>query len=244
MKSFLRKILVVTSLLSIITTIKVDADTLAPPNVQLLGNANGLVHIPDDDFFLLYPNMIPGDAIKRTLEIKNKYKYPYELFLKAERVSPKEEYDLLDKLDLKIKYKDEVIYEESVNGEDKLTKGISLGVFNPGQEENLIAEVKLDGASTGNEYKNKSAQVDWIFTAVRREEKTNQKGSVNESDKSDKLEEVDKSYQSSNDVNTDENDMWSESPKTGEDGIFLYVILGITSILLLFMSMKNKNSKK
>lgn len=234
MKSCLRKILVVTSLLSIITTIKVDADTLAPPNVQLLGNANELVYIPDDDLFLQHPNMIPGDYIRRTLEIKNKHKYPYELFLRAERVSTKEEYDLLDKLDLKISYKDEVIYDEAVNGEDKLIKGISLGVFTPGQEENLIAEVKLDGVSTGNEYKNKSAQIDWIFTAVRSEDE------IHDNDK----ETLDKSDQSPNDLESDEDDMLSESPKTGEDGIFIYVILGITSILLLLISRKNKNSKK
>lgn len=243
MKNFIRKILVVTSLLSIITTIKVDADTLDPPNVELLGNANELVYIPDDDLFLQHPNMIPGDYIRRTLEIKNKHKYPYELFLRAERVSPKEEYDLLDKLDLKISYKDEVIYNEAVNGEDKLTKGISLGVFNPGQEENLIAEVKLDGASTGNEYKNKSAQIDWIFTAVRSEDEShdNDKETL---DKSDKVDNKDKTDQSPNDLESDEDDMWSESPKTGEDGIFIYVILGITSILLLLISRKNKNSKK
>lgn len=242
MKSCLRKILVVTSLLSIITTIKVDADTLAPPNVELLGNANELVYIPDDDLFLQHPNMLPGDYIRRTLEIKNKHKYPYELFLRAERVSPEEEYDLLDKLDLKISYKNKVIYEEAVNGEDKLTKGISLGVFNPGQEENLIAEVKLDGASAGNEYKNKSAQIDWIFTAVRSEEESNNdKETI---DKSDKNDNTDKTDQSPNNLGSDEDDMWSESPKTGEDGIFIYVILGITSILLLLMSRKNKNSKK
>lgn len=243
MKNFIRKILVVTSLLSIITTIKVDADTLAPPNVELLGNANELVYIPDDDLFLQHPNMIPGDYIRRTLEIKNKHKYPYELFLRAERVSPKEEYDLLDKLDLKISYKDEVIYDEAVNGEDKLIKGISLGVFNPGQEENLIAEVKLDGASTGNEYKNKSAQIDWIFTAVRSEDEShdNDKETL---DKSDKVDNKDKTDQYPNDLESDEDDMWSESPKTGEDGIFIYVILGITSILLLLISRKNNNSKK
>lgn len=243
MKNFIRKILVVTSLLSIITTIKVDADTLSPPNVELLGNANELVYIPDDDLFLQHPNMIPGDYIRRTLEIKNKHKYPYELFLRAERISPKEEYDLLDKLDLKISYKNEVIYEEAVNGEDKLTKGISLGVFNPGQEENLIAEVKLDGASTGNEYKNKSAQIDWIFTAVRSEDESHDNDKET-ADKSDKTNNTNKTDESPNNLESDEDDMWSESPKTGEDGIFIYVILGITSILLLLMSRKNKNSKK
>ena len=74
MKSFFRKFLVTISLLSIIT-IQVEAKTLTPPNVQLLGNASGLVHIPEEDLFLYYPNMLPGDSIKRTLEIKNDYEY-------------------------------------------------------------------------------------------------------------------------------------------------------------------------
>ena len=217
MKSFIRKILLVTSLLSIITCIKVDAENLNPPNVQLLGNAKSLVHIPGDNLFLYHPNMLPGDSVKRILEIKNKHKFPYELFLKAKRVSQKEEYDLLDKLDLKIKYKDKVIYQALANGENKLTDGISLGVINPGQEEKLVAEVTLDGHLTGNEYKNKYVQVDWIFTANRKENNIT--------------------------IKTDENkfDDWRESPKTGESSIFIYVVLALLSIILLFMNRKKDN---
>lgn len=218
MKSFLRKFLVTLSLLSIIT-IQVDATALAPPNVQLLGNADGLVHIPGEDLFLHYPNMLPGDSIQRTLEIKNNYEYPYELFLRAQRVSAEEEYDLLNKLDLKITYKDNVMYAGPTSGEYELTEDISLGIFEPGQEETLVARVELDGPSTGNEYKNKNAQVDWVFTAVRSEE-------------SDSLEP-----KPPTDVGGSGSDK-VDPPKTGDDGISKYILLGGASVLILLLSKK------
>ena len=224
MKSFLRKFLVTVSLLSIITT-QVEANTLTPPNVQLLGNANGLVYIPDDDLFLHSPNMLPGDSIKRTLEIKNHYEYPYELFIRAKRISPEEEYDLLNKLELKITYKDKIIYAGPTSGEYKLTDNISLGVFGPGQEETLEAEVKLDGPSTGNEYKNKSAEVDWIFTAIRSQDITNPQ--VNPP----------------TDINPDE-DGGIDPPKTGDDSILLYIILVCFSLLFLLINRKNNNKNR
>ena len=101
MKGFIKTILITLSLLLIIS-IKGEASTLTPPNVQLLGNADGLVHISNtEDMFLYRYNMLPGDSVERTLEIKNQYEDSYELFLRAERVSEKEEYDLLNKLENK-----------------------------------------------------------------------------------------------------------------------------------------------
>ena len=261
MKSFLRKFLVTVSLLSIIT-IQVEANTLAPPNVQLLGDANGLVHIPEDDLFLHYPNMLPGDSIKRTLEIKNDYEYPYELFLRAERVSPEEEYDLLNKLELTIKYKDTVIYAGPTSGEYELTDDISLGIFDPGQEETLVAEVLLDGPSTGNEYKNKYAEVDWIFTAIRIEDV---EGGLPDEDIGGGLpdEDVEGGLPDEEiggglpDIETEDtkpggdnvevgklND--TDRPKTGDNSSLIYVALGTISILLLIIIRKKsyRNEKK
>ena len=173
MKGFIKTVLITLSLLLIIS-IKGEASTLTPPNVQLLGNADGLVHISNtEDMFLYRYNMLPGDSVERTLEIKNQYEDSYELFLRAERVSEKEEYDLLDKLDLKITFDDKVIYVGPTSGEYKLTDNISLGTFKTGEEATLFAKVELDGTSTGNEYKNKFAQVNWIFTAVRKDSKDN-----------------------------------------------------------------------
>lgn len=165
-KSTVKVIAIALSLLSIIG-IKGEALVKSPPNVQLIGEAEGLVHIPNDDIFLFSENMLPGDSIIRTLEIKNNYSENYELFMRAERVSPREEFDLLEVLTLKIIYKNKVIYDGPLEGRDGLSKNISLGTFKPGDEEFLLAEVNLDGPSIGNEYKNKFAQVDWIFTATR-----------------------------------------------------------------------------
>lgn len=221
MRGFLKKILLTVSLLSIIT-MQVGANILPPPNVELLGDASGLVHIPSDDLFLYYPNMIPGDSIKQTLEVKNKYDYPYKLFMKAKRVSPKEEYDLLEKLELKITYKGETIYEGPTSGKNKLVEDISLGIFEPGQEEELVAEVKLDGPSTGNEYKNKYAEVDWIFTAVRSEEpaKDTTPGKKPSPSKNNSI-------------------------ATGDNGeVLLYSVLAGASLILLLVAIKNKTKVK
>ncbi|SDP68109.1 hypothetical protein [Clostridium gasigenes] len=113
--------------------------------------------------------MLPGDNITRQMVIENDYDYPYEIFLKAERVTPKEEYDLLEKLHLKINYNDKSIYNGIIIDENVLVDNISLGVINPGENKILIGEVELEGSTIGNEYKNKYGEIKWIFTAVRKE---------------------------------------------------------------------------
>lgn len=227
MKGFFKKILLTFSLLSIIV-IQVGADTLTPPNIKLLGDSSGLVHIPGDELFLYYPNMVPGDSINRTIEIKNNNEYPYELFMRAERVTPNEEYDLLNKLELKISYKDKIIYDGPTSGEDKLKGNISLGIFKPGDEENIVAEVKLDGPSTGNEYKNKSAQVDWIFTAVRND------GTSNPSNNSSINNNSGKQPPKKN---------VTSLPSTGDNSVINYTLIGALSVLLGLIVIKIKNKE-
>ena len=146
------------------------ATTTLPSNAQLIGEAEGLISLPEDNLFLFQENMAPGDSIERTMIIQNEYEYAYDLFLRAERVSEKEEYDLLTKLELSVYDGDQLIYEGPASGEDGMVKDISLGTYEPGEKTELYAIVELDGPSTGNEYKNKYAEVNWIFTAVRAEE--------------------------------------------------------------------------
>ncbi|MBB6624398.1 LPXTG cell wall anchor domain-containing protein [Clostridium gasigenes] len=164
-----KKIFVIAAALLLLVTEKGWARTLAPPNVKLIGNAEGLVNVPGESPFLQGVNMLPGDNITRQMVIENDYDYPYEIFLKAERVTPKEEYDLLEKLHLKINYNDKTIYNGVIIGENLLVDNISLGVINPGENKILIGEVELEGSTIGNEYKNKYGEIKWIFTAVRKE---------------------------------------------------------------------------
>lgn len=172
MKNYLKFLVMVLFITLTINTKVLAAENLAS-NVMLEGNAEGIVFIPDQELFLNKENMVPGDQVNGKIVINNKYKNPYELFLRAERISNKEEYDLLNKLKLKITYKDQIIYDGAASGEDGIGKDISLGSFKPGEEENLIAQISLDGPTIGNEFKNKKASVKWIFTATSKDSEEN-----------------------------------------------------------------------
>ena len=152
-----------------VNTVSASMTTL-PSNVQLVGGSEGLISIPEDEPFLIKMGMLPGDSVERTMTIQNDYEYAYDLFLRAERVSEKEEFDLLTKLELSVYDGNQLIYEGPASGEYGMSSDISLGTYEPGDKTELYAVVELDGASTGNEYKNKYAEVDWIFTAIRDEE--------------------------------------------------------------------------
>lgn len=143
------------------------AEKFAYPNVKLEGNAEGIVYIQGNEPFLEAKNMVPGDKLKRTLILNNKFTDTYEVFIRAERVNPKEENDLLEKLKLKINYDNNLLYSGNATGETTLEENISLGKIAPGESKELVAEVDLDGPTTGNEYKGKKGDVNWIFTAIR-----------------------------------------------------------------------------
>ena len=223
MKNIFKILVLSLSLLLMIGTVG-DATELAPPNVELEGNANGIVYIPGDEPFLEFKGMVPGDKIKRRLVLSNKFTDSYEIFIRAERISEKEEYDLLEKLKMKIDYNDGTLHEGDATGEESIKENVSLGKINPGETKELVAEVKLDGQSTGNEYKNKSGEVKWIFTAVRTPSEDEPAGVTPP------------------DNNQSNNNSSSKPPQTGDKGIFGYLI-AIASCFVVFKVVNRKGSK-
>lgn len=195
----------------IISTNALARDKLAT-NVTLEGNANGIVYIPGEEPFLYFSDMIPGDSIERKMKINNKEEKAYKLYMRAERVSLKEEYDLLEKINLEISYNNEVIYNGTASGEEKLSDNIYLGIVNPGEEYELNALAILDGKSSDNNYKNKSGEVKWIFTAERSEEET----IVKKTNNTNKVVEV------KNNV--------MKNFKTGDPSAVVFILILITSI--------------
>lgn len=195
-------------------SVKVNATNIksVPPNVILQGETEGIVFIDDDKPFLESYGMLPGDSISRGIVIKNNWNTPFKVYMRAERVTPKEEYDLLNKLYLEIKNGENLIYEGSVSGNNYLISDIYLGTYKPGEESNLYAKVYLDGESIGNEYKNKSAQVNWIFTATSYE------------DENQLIPQIKPNVKPSNPV---------KSPYTGDSGIAIYIVLVVVTIFLL-----------
>ncbi|MGL4106844.1 hypothetical protein [Clostridium sp. LP20] len=229
MKNY-QKILTSTLIFIFITVTGVNPSAVSntPPNVKLDGNASGIVYIPEDEPFLMKNNMLPGDRITRTLEIENNYNVPYKLYLRAERVSPEDDQNLLDNLNLVITYNEEVIYDGNATGQDGLSSDIDLGVYKPGERGKLVANVVLDGPSTGNEYKNKHLYVNWVFTAINTQK---------DEDKNWNL-----------DKNEDNDGLVQGKPERTSDSynVKLYTLVFIVSGLLLFIIyiIANKRGKK
>lgn len=223
------KILVISLSLLLITGTIGDAAELAPPNVELQGNADGIVFIPGNEPFLEFKGMVPGDKIKRSMVLSNKFTDSYEIFIRAERINEKEEYDLLEKLKMKIEYANSTLHEGDATGYESIKENVSLGKVNPGESKELVAEVELDGPSTGNEYKNKSGEVKWIFTAVRTPSEDEPNGGTT----------PDNNQSNNNSSNIDSS---SKPPKTGDKGIFGYLI-AIASCFVIFKVINRKGRK-
>lgn len=198
------------------------------PNVELEGNSKGIVFLSGDEPFLMKYNMLPGDTVERKMDLVNNYSYGYKIYLRAKRLTKKENIDLLSKINLTVYYDNKEIYSGPVSGDDGMLKNIPLGSINPGEKKELFAKAVLDGKTTGNEYKNKYGDVEWIFTAVR----------IPKSSTYDKEGFFDK-YVPEKIFNRE------IMPKTGSElaGYIPYIAIGAILLGLLVLSYNRKNKK-
>lgn len=211
MKSIIKTLLLFLVIFSAIT-VRGEATEVPPSNVKLEGNSDGIVFISGDEPFLYKENMLPGDTVSRKMILKNNYTDSYFVYLKGERISKEEPYDLLDKIYVNITYENKSIYNGKILGKNKESREIPLGLIKPGEEKQLTATATLDGDAIGNEYKNKEVEVNWIFTAVR---------IPNENDNSTNIYDKFKKY------------MKNILPKTGYENEYLFGAIIIASGIYL-----------
>lgn len=250
MKRYLKCIIMTLALLLVINSQGVLAQTL-PSNVHLVGDEDGiLISLPEGETDFLYKEgMLPGDSVDREMFIENKYDRPYTLYIRAERITEKEQYDLLTKLNLKINYDGEIIYDGPVSGEDGMANDIELGTFQPGDKAELYAVVTLDGLSTGDEYMNKEGVVDWIFTATNENSYPENPEEPQNPDESNNPDGSQKPGGSNKPGNTDKSHGsgkgTNNSPKTGDSSVVTYTAMAAGSfILLLVVGRKNRKESK
>lgn len=173
MKKNIKCLSIIVMIVLMMTSVSVLVKAQTPKNVSLEGNANGIVFFPDNELFLSGTDMIPGDKVLGEISVKNNYEQAFKLYMKAERITDEEENDLLKALELKITYKDKIIYQGNAAGDDGLNNHIYLGEFRSGDTTSLAAEVYLDGKKIDNRYQNKYGEVKWIFTAETNEQPVN-----------------------------------------------------------------------
>ena len=147
------------AVLLLATSLPVQAVTA---DLELVGEAAGLVLIPPKGKLFDLKNMSPGDTRTATITIRNSHTTRYDLWMQAEEratVNP----GLLEIMEFTAAYRGKVLYRGPADG---LVSGmIHLGRFRPGESGELEMTVHLPGPETDNRYQGKSAGVRWIFTA-------------------------------------------------------------------------------
>lgn len=155
-------IMAITLLLVSLSSISVFADDL-----KVVGNNLGLLVSPGNTNLFDESNLNPGDCKEATVTIENSYTSPFELYLKINRDQKPliGEPDLLKQIIATISYKGKNLYKGPMSEFNIMPDGKSLGIFNPGDVQEIKIEVCLPGPETGNEFMGLSASNQWIFTA-------------------------------------------------------------------------------
>lgn len=154
-------------LLSLSAPVVAQATTeVLPSTIKLIGDAKELAFTETGEPGFLYTDkFLPGETLERTLTIRNEKNVPFRLSFMVERTSDViPEIDLFDQLDI-------TIYDPDTK--ETLCTGVVencddrqlYAVLKPGDVRNLKMIVTFN-KDAGNEYKNKSAQFEWIFDAV------------------------------------------------------------------------------
>lgn len=122
--------------------------------------------IPQDQNLINILNMTPGDSITSNLTIANNFVNEVEIYLRAERLDeePLEgEPDLYKQIQMNVTLDGDFIHVGKMidfASED----GIFLGLFQPGEVQELNVEATLPGLDTGNDFMGLSHSNKWIFT--------------------------------------------------------------------------------
>lgn len=166
----MKQITKVTATLAVVLVLLISASPVwaLTTDMELVGEAAGLILAPAGGKLFDLRNINPGDTRQATLKIRNGYSKWYDLWMRAEDITA-EEPSLFEVMELTVTYRDKEIYRGPVAGFARGT--IYLGRFRPGESGELAVTVHLPGLETGNEFQGKSAGVKWVFTAQSSGEK-------------------------------------------------------------------------
>ena len=152
------------------------------PESFLIDDENG-ISVKDAGEFLLHShNLMPGDVITRTLTLRNlEQGEPFRLHMLGDSPRSAGHVDWLDNLHLRITLDGRELYAGRLrgdggdtrtmkgNGADLINAGLDLGVFKKGDYGALDFVVTADAGhmSTEDLYESSSANIDWVFYAVK-----------------------------------------------------------------------------
>jgi hypothetical protein len=146
----------------------------APPNVIFAGKAERFVFFEDDDPFLTFAEVVPGDSVTRSFRIRNTSGIRVALFMKAEPVSEADR-ALLERLNIKIALPAQGIIPEQVLYSGPVARMAEQDPFDEFIQFGVGSNIDVDLTATltvptelGNEYMGRSAEFRWTFRAEDR----------------------------------------------------------------------------
>lgn len=122
-----------------------------------------------ENWFMSFTNMVPGESFSDKLEINNKSKKTYDLYMQFIPVEETEMQDeLLELISMKVLFDGDVIYEGTAsgkhyqNGKGDLRNVIKLCRCNPGKVSSIKVQLSLD-KNIGVEYADLLSKIDCKF---------------------------------------------------------------------------------
>ena len=165
----------------------IGAPAYADGTVSYKGGAEKFVFLPgssytDTDLFDGFKNVMPGDTLTQTVEVRNRFlgTGSVRIYLRAvahdEQENPLSSAvaasgetvatmsDFLSQLYMEVWQGDQCIYTGSPDELDGLKNNVLLGTIPRFKSTTLTVKLQVP-AELGNEYANRVGEVDWVFTA-------------------------------------------------------------------------------
>lgn len=149
-------------------------DTVTEKKLYISQSGGVLTFIPDtpdENWFLSYLNMMPGETYTDTLLIENLNSKTYDLYMQAILKDLDQSalaLELLEYITITVTYNGEVIYEGSADGvdvDDTLFQVIPLGKYSSGETNQIDVSITLD-KDLPIEYAGILATTDWQFMVL------------------------------------------------------------------------------
>lgn len=165
----------------------IGATAYADGTVSYKGGAEKFVFLPgssytDTDLFDGFKNVMPGDTLTQTVEVRNRFlgTGSVRIYLRAvahdEQTNPLSSAvaasgetvatmsDFLSQLYMEVWQGDKCIYTGSPDELDGLKNNVLLGTIPRFKSTTLTVKLQVP-AELGNKYANRVGEVDWVFTA-------------------------------------------------------------------------------
>lgn len=139
----------------------------------------------ETDLFGGLKNVMPGDALRQTVEVKNGHSNVVNIYLRAvvhdeegnpltfasseERETVASMQDFLSQMTMTISWDGSVVYEASPDEAGALAQNVLLGEFAPNESKDLVVELEVP-IEMGNDYMNRVGEVDWVFVVEELDE--------------------------------------------------------------------------